>query len=207
MKYKYILFLICIIIMVISIVMTTQAFLTYEVATNNSYAIGNVKITLDESNVDELGKLIDNTRVQSNDYHLLPGYTYIKDPTITLKKDSVDSYVRILVTVNKINELKILYGNDFKLEDIYHNWGQNWTYYGKTDNDNQITYEYRYNLIVNGIEEDKKLEPLFEGFTIPQEATAEQLKQLENFEIKIVGHAIQSQGFENAEQAWLAFYE
>lgn len=189
-------------------VFTTMAFLTDVDKTSNTYTVGNVDIVLDESNVDELGMLIDNDRVQENEYHLMPGYTYVKDPMITVLNNSDDSYVRILITVNNIDGLKDIYGEDFTLEDIYDGWSEDWVYNSKDESlENVITYEYRYKKIVNGVDGDNKLEPIFKNFSIPGETTSLQLEEIQDLKIDVVGQAIQAVGFENADAAWNAFSE
>lgn len=206
MKNRYILILIGVAFVSAFSVVATRAYLMKEVSNTNGYSIGNVKITLDESNVDELGVIIDETRVEDNNYHLMPGYTYVKDPTITLKKNSVDSYVRVLITVNKKDILKEIYGDNFKLENIYNGWGDNWSYIKETDGNNgETTYEYRYNLVVNGANGDNRLEPIFESFTIPKETTSEQLEKLKGLEVKIIAYGIQTEGFASADEAWESF--
>ena len=44
-------------------------------------------------------------RVTENEYKLLPGHTYVKDPTVTVLKPSVASYVRMKVTFNNAKEI------------------------------------------------------------------------------------------------------
>lgn len=193
-------------IVCVSSVLTTMAYLTDTDEITNAYTIGNVDIILDEANVSELGILLDNTRVKENTYHLMPGYTYIKDPVVTVLNGSDDSYVRILVTVNNIDGLKDIYGMDFTLENIYDNWGQNWVYSGSDSSvENVITYEYRYNKIVNGLDGSIKLEPLFKEFSVPGDTTISQLENIQTLDIKVVAHAIQANGFANADVAWNAF--
>ena len=187
-------------------VFTTMAYLTDVDEVSNTYTVGNVDITLDEANVNELGVLIDNSRVKENSYHLMPGYTYIKDPMVTVLNGSENAYVRMLITINNVDGLKDIYGSDFTLEDIYTGWGENWKYVSTDNNvDNVITYEYRYKNIVNGLDGDNKLESLFQKFSIPVDTTIEQLEKIKGLEIKILGQAIQSDGFEDADAAWKTF--
>lgn len=206
MKNKYILILIAVAFVSVLSVLGTNAYLMAEVSNTNGYSVGNVKIVLNESNVDEYGVVIDDKRVDNNSYHLMPGYTYVKDPIITLKKNSVDSYIRVLITVNRKEALKDIYGNDFKLEDIYNDWGENWIYFNEINiDDDQITYEYRYKFIENGLNSDNSLEPIFKSFTIPKETTSEQLENLSGFDVNIVGYAIQAEGFKSEEEAWKTY--
>lgn len=205
MKKKGILIVFCTILVSVMSILVTTAYLTDTKTSDNTYQIGKVSIKLDESNVNELGELIDNSRVKENNYHLMPGYTYIKDPTITVLNNSLDSYIRILVTVNKINNLKEIYGDNFSLNDICNDLSSKWTYYGETLEDDKVIYEYRYNDIVNALNGNVKLEPLFKSFTIDESVTVEELETIKDLEIKIVGHAIQESGFNGADDAWLNF--
>lgn len=212
MKKKNILFIFCAILVSLISIRVTTAYLTHEVGFSNTYSIGNVKIVLDETDVDELGVPIENAmRVQKNKYHLMPGYTYVKDPIITVKSGSSDSYVRILVTINKIEELKKIFGNDFKPEMLVNGWDNEvWKSVNIIENtDNSNTYEFRYYKIVSGFENertvDKKLEPLFKSFTLPKTIDDEQLETIKDLEITIVGQAIQTQGFDSEDIAWKSF--
>lgn len=102
------------IMLVVSTVFTTLAFLksTSDVATN-TFTVGNVQISLDEALVNEYGEagkmdgetftkvatVAEADRVLDNTYKLLPGHEYVKDPTVTVKDKSELCYVRMLVTV------------------------------------------------------------------------------------------------------------
>lgn len=212
MKKKNILFIFCAILVSLISIQVTTAYLTDEVGASNTYSVGNVKIILDETKVDELGVPIENAmRVQNNKYHLMPGYTYVKDPMITVKAGSSDSYVRILVTINKIEELKKILGNDFEPEMLVNGWNNEiWKRNGIIENENNCnTYEFRYYKVVNGFENeksvDKKLESLFESFTIPKDIDGKQLETIKELEMVIVGQAIQTQGFDSEDTAWKSF--
>ena len=79
----------------------TLAYLTGTDTVNNTFTVGNVKITLDEAKVNTDGTpVVGADRVKTNEYHLLPGHTYTKDPTVTVKTGSDASYVRMKVTFN-----------------------------------------------------------------------------------------------------------
>lgn len=209
MKKKYIIFVLCGIFIFSTIIVfnvnSSYAFLNDVKEIKNTYTVGNINITLDEANVSELGLVIDEKRVIENYYHLMPGYTYVKDPTVTILNGSVDSYVRILITIDKISILKEIYGENFTLNDLYNNFNSNWIYSGETIIDDTITYEYRYQTIINGLNEDKKLEPLFDSFTVKNDLTKEQLTNLSSLEIKIIAQAIQATGFQDENTAWQSF--
>ena len=206
MKKKYLLFIFCVALISFISIRATVAYLTATKSEVNVFTIGKVVLTLDEAEVDELGNKKSDNRVYENKYHLMPGYTYLKDPTVTVKKGSNDSYIRVLITLNSIVELKAIYGEDFTPNNIYSNWGEKWSYIGKKENDDKsITYEYRYKEVVNGLKCDKKLEPLFEEFTIPGETKKSELESLEELNVKIMAQAIQKSGFENEQDAWNSF--
>ena len=207
-KYKYITIIFIGIIISILSMKYTFAFLTDYEKTPNIYTIGKISIALDETDTDELGVPIENSnRVHNNEYHLLPGYTYKKDPTITIKEGSEDSYIRILVTINKIEELKKIFGNDFQLESFVNEIDDEvWKHVNTIDNnDDSNTYEFRYYELVNAHDNEKKLASLFNSFSIPVSLTGEQLERISNLKITIIGQAIQATGFENEDEAWYAF--
>lgn len=191
----------------------TIAYLTDDEKETNVYTIGKVSISLDETAVDELGVPIENAkRVFNNQYHLMPGYTYIKDPIVTVNAGSSDSYVRILVTINSIKELNEIFDGNFSPKKLVNEWDdEKWLYIDTLDNkDNSNTYEFRYYKVVNGLDGEnkvsRKLEPLFKSFSVPGDLTKEQLETLKDLKITIIGQAIQNAGFEdNADDAWKAF--
>jgi hypothetical protein len=148
-------------------------------------------------------------RVEGNDYHLIPGQTYTKDPTMTVKKGSEESYVRMMVTINCISQLRGIFGDGFLPHEYIDGKDSNiWVYNSTVENgDNTVTYEFRYYKTVDAFEatEDIVLEPLFTSFTIPGELTGEQLATIADLEIRVEGHAIQTASFDNADAAWTAF--
>lgn len=191
---------------------TTLAFLTDEETSVNTFTVGKVKITLTETAVDELGVPIANAApVTENKYHLLPGKTYVKDPTITIEEDSESSYIRMLVTLNMHQQLLEIFGEDFSPGNYVNGYNsEKWLYNGSSKNiiENTITYEYRYYEPVSGLNNGNKvLEPLFNSLIVPGYIEGEDLAKISTLEIKVVGHAIQKSGFKNADEAWEAFEE
>lgn len=83
----------------VSSALLTIAYLTSSAAVSNVFTIGNVGITMTESQVKPDGTMTDGgaTQVDTNTYHLIPGKTYIKDPRITVNEGSVGSYLFVLV--------------------------------------------------------------------------------------------------------------
>ena len=198
------------VLLVAASVMGTLAYLTSTDNVTNTFTVGKVAITLDEAKVDENGKVIaDAERVKENSYKLMPGHKYTKDPTVTVKAGSEESYVRQIVTVSFNKEL-----NDAQLatnlDSIFQGYNASeWVRNAKdVKNENGktvITYEYRYKETVTATDGDTKLPALFTGIKIPENWTNEILEGFGEFEINIVAHAIQADGFANADAAWAKF--
>lgn len=205
------------VLLVTASVAGTLAYLTDEDTAVNTFTVGQATITLDETKVDEYGIPIEGAdRVDGNEYRLIPGQTYVKDPTVTITKGSEAVYVRMLVTISDIADLKALCGDDFLPQNYVNGtWdAETWQCVSTTDNgDDTMTYEFRYYdktaetavVDASGTTEDLVLDALFDSFTVPGEATNEQLEALEEMEITVVGHAIQATGFADAGAAWAAF--
>lgn len=103
---KAMLMTLCAIILVVATVFGTMAYLTSTDEVNNTFTVGNVKITLDEAKVDPDGSPVEGAaRVDRNEYKLLPGHTYTKDPTVTVVDGSEKSYVRMKVTFNNASKI------------------------------------------------------------------------------------------------------
>ena len=195
------------VLLVAASVMGTLAFLTSTDSVKNTFTVGKVKITLDEAKVDANGKVIaDADRVKENSYKLMPGHEYTKDPTVTVKAGSEESYVRQIVTVSFNKEL-----SDAQLatnlDSIFQGYNASeWVRNAKdVKNENGktvITYEYRYKTTVSAPNGDQKLPALFTGIKIPEDWTNETLAGFGGFEINIVAHAIQADGFTTAAAAW-----
>lgn len=110
-KTKALLMSLCAVLLVAASVLGTMAYLTDRKDVNNTFTVGNVAIKLDEAKVDENGtQVVDKdgnpvARVTENEYKLLPGHTYVKDPTVTVLTPSVASYVRMKVTFNNADKI------------------------------------------------------------------------------------------------------
>ena len=211
-KSKALLLSLCAVLLIAASVLGTMAYLTSTDEVKNTFTVGQVKITLDEAKVDENGKALTGEkaeRVKANSYKLMPGHTYTKDPTVTVKKVSESSYVRMLVTVTfdkTLTDEKLA----TKLDNIFTGYNAaNWirnakdtkTESGKTI----ITYEYRYKETVSAATEDNKLPALFTGIQVPGDWTNDDLAALGGIQINIVAQAIQADGFANADEAWKQF--
>ena len=103
---KALLLTLCAVLLVAASVMGTMAYLTSTDEVVNTFTVGKVAIKLDEAKVNADGTPVEGAaRVQGNEYHLLPGHTYTKDPTVTVLQGSEESYVRLKVTFNNAAEI------------------------------------------------------------------------------------------------------
>ena len=217
-KHKALLLVLCVVLLVSATAFGTLAYLTDTEAVTNTFTVGQVGLKLDEAKVDEMGNPDGDNRWQPTDedpeqeYHLLPGHSYTKDPTVTVDAGSEESYIRMMVTVtfeNALTDEQLATG----LDSIFAGYdAAKWPRHGKTvsDDNKTITYEYRYHTTVDGKDDEgenaaQKLEALFTTINVPGEYTNEQIAFLNGMEIKVEAHAIQKDGFANADAAWAAF--
>ena len=129
------------VLMFTAIALGTTAYITDTTGALNRFTVGDVSIHVDETAVDPSGKPIPGAaRVEENDYHLVPGRSYVKDPTLTIDAGSESAYIRMLVTL-----------------------------------------------------------------TVPGAITGEQLESIAEFDIQVLGQAIQAGVFPSADEAWSAF--
>lgn len=105
-RSKALLLTLCAVLLVTASVLGTLAFLTSTDEVKNTFTVGSVNITLDEAKVKTDGTPVEGAaRVKANEYHLLPGHTYTKDPTVTVKDGSESAYVRLKVTFNNAADM------------------------------------------------------------------------------------------------------
>ena len=105
-RSKALLLTLCAVLLVAASVLGTMAYLTSTDSVENTFTVGKVKINLDEAKVDADGKAVTPAeRVKGNEYKLMPGHTYTKDPTVTVEEGSESSYVRMKVTFNNAAQI------------------------------------------------------------------------------------------------------
>lgn len=113
-KSKALLLTLCAVLLVAASVLGTMAYLTSSAEVKNTFTVGKVEIKLDETDVTNPT----GPRVQANSYKLMPGNTYTKDPTVTVKAGSEESYVRMKVTFNNAAALMEMLPSADNLEDF-----------------------------------------------------------------------------------------
>lgn len=230
-KTKIFLSLACAVMLVVTSVMGTMAYLTSTDTVTNTFTVGKVHIKLDEAKIGDDGKALTGDaaeRVKKNDYHLLPGHEYDKDPTVTVLKDSEESYIKMVVTVNKADELDKIFAAhkaDFTLTDVIQGYDNTkWLLQGnggEKDAKGNRTYTFYYYRTVSAGDSDVVLEDLFTSIKVPGVLNNDEMETLEykitrnddgtttkteeKLTITVNAYAIQADGFDTADAAWAAF--
>ena len=180
----------------------TVAYLTSKDTVVNTFTVGNVAITMDETKVDENGTPIQGVdRVQANTYKLMPGHTYTKDPTIHVSDTSEEAYLGVKVVFENSAEA------DEKLSlnmlSIFSGFiAENWTIQEKTQEDNDVYYLLTRK---NTVTKNDNIQ-LFDYVVIPDEMTNEQIAYLNNIRMEITAYAVQKDGFSSAADALKAAF-
>ena len=116
----------CAIALVVSSVLTTIALLTSSSGVSNVFTVGDVKISMYETKVNSKGQPINANgeviaekggapiKVDTNSYHLIPGETYTKDPTIYINSGELDDMYLFVKSTNMIRSAEAGNYNDRK---------------------------------------------------------------------------------------------
>ncbi len=165
----------------------TYAYLTSTTGTvKNTFTIGKVAIKLDEAKTDVEG-VADTTadRVQGNEYKLMPGHTYAKDPTVHVLKDSEACWVFVKV----VDGLAAIEDTTTIANQITAN---GWTALSGVNN---VYYKQQ-----DAVTADTDL-VIFENFKIKTDADT---STYGDATIEITAYAIQQDGLTTAAAAWTA---
>lgn len=181
----------------------------------NTFTVGKVAIDLNETQVDLNGVPVPSAApVKKNDYKLMPGHTYTKDPTVTVKANSEACYIRAFVTVSLSDKFDKLFSDhvkDFAIGD-WVTLNANWTYITNVEDTtaNTRTYEvwYKNGAVQPAVTADTDLAPIFSKITVPGVLTNKEIDTIQGAKITVVAQAIQADGFVgngDAAAAWAAF--
>lgn len=188
MKKKIVSVCLVVCLLATAIIGTTLAYFTDDATVTNTFTVGEVTITMDETDVDIYGVKESDTRVTENKYKLIPGRDYIKDPTINVGASSEDCY--LFVTI------------DNGLSDVIEELDlAGWTY---VENGNY----YYYIGTGDGVDTEGKAVsagskvPVFSGFTVLTTVDADGLKAVNGEQIVVNAYAVQADGFDTAQAAW-----
>lgn len=194
---KALLLALCAVLLVAASVMGTMAYLTSSDTVTNTFTVGKVAITLDEAPVGTDGKETTGERVNANEYHLLPGHEYDKDPTVHVEANSEDSWIFVKVE-NGISAYESKAQN-------YKSITAQITEKGWTLLDGTTNVYYRSHVKVAS-ETDYVV---FERFTIDgnaQEVTGWKNITAETTKVTVTAYAVQKDGFTTAKAAWDATF-
>ena len=188
---KIVLGVVAIMLVIAVSVAGTIAYLTSKTAAvRNTFTLGNVTITLDEHEIeDEYAAELTTNTVQTNEYKLLPGHTYLKDPTVHVDDSSEDCWLFVKVT-NGIAGIEVDADDGDTIAEQMAALG--WTPV------NNSTDVYAYNAIVSGGSDVV----VFNNFTIA--GSVEDLSDYADAEIVIIAYAVQADGFATSAAAWAA---
>ena len=188
----------CAILLVVCSIVGTLAYLTSHAKVTNTFTVGKVKITLDESKLNTDGITVDpSVKVLTQTYHLMPGITYEKDPTVHVEVGSEKCWVFIKI-VNNIDAIDLANNpgtpNDGSIEDQIEANG--WT---------QLTGEtgVYYKADVDATLEAKDL-IVFSTVTIQSTVDNDTLEDFSDKTIDITAYAVQAAGINDAVTAWNA---
>ena len=206
-KRKALLMTLCAVLLVVASVFGTIAYLTDTEAVKNTFTVGQISMSMDEAKVNPDGTVVTGAdRVQANEYHLLPGQTYSKDPVIHVDANSEDAYIFIVVDNNGVEAIEeTAAGYTSVSAQILAN---GWTWW---KNDGNVHYFYKE--YTKG-QNDKELE-VFQQFKVGDSVTNEQLKAFyddaaANNDVAkaviVTAYAVQKAGFDSYEAAWDATF-
>lgn len=202
---KALLLMLCAVLLVAASVLGTMAYLTSTDAVTNTFTVGNVKITLDEKDVDN--STADADRDKANSYKLLPGHTYTKDPTIHVDASSEDCYLFVKV----VNEIAAIEGGKTVATQMTEKgWvavaGTTGVYVYTTDNANPAAVSASRNIAVfdNFTIDGTKVVNVPTGGTTPTGKL--NIADYDGKTITVTAYAIQKDGFESktASEIWTA---
>lgn len=192
---KALLSALCAGLLVVGSVMGTMAYLTDYEKVENTFTVGHVDITMDEAKANADGSLVENAaRVKENEYHLLPGHTYAKDPTVHVEAGSEDCYIFVKIE-NGIAAIESTADSYASIADQVSANG--WT---KLDGVDNVYYQEW----AKG-SADVDLE-IFANFTIGAEQTNDTMDDYGNAKVDVTAYAVQKDGL-NVTEAWGAISE
>ncbi len=179
----------CAVLLVISTVFATVAFLTSTDEVKNTFTVGNVEITLDETDVDLNGVKDGETRVKANAYKLMPGHSYTKDPTVHVDAGSENCWVFVKV----VNDIADITDTKTIAEQMTE---KGWSLVDGTTN------VYAYQTIATAGTDIV----VFENFKIKGDVANKALAAYAGKTIVVTAYAVQADGFDTAAAAWNAAF-
>lgn len=215
-KKRFVAILLCVTLVALAAIGATFAYLTDTKSVNNTFTMGNVKITLDETDI----KNPNGARVTSNEYNVYPGAVVTKDP-IVHNTGKNGAYVRAVVTIEDGMNWLGLYnenvwtapqeaafnaminntlGDGWELVDIAYDMS------GPNHPTSDFVATLKYTKV---LEAGKDTTAMFSQIAFPTKLTGNdvtsRIDQNGEFGINVVAQAIQADGFENWVDAFAAY--
>ena len=191
-KSKALLLTLCAVLLVTASMLGTMAYLTSTASVENTFTVGSVAITLDETDVDN--STADANRDQANSYKLMPGHTYTKDPTIHVAAASEDCYLFVKVA----NEITAIEGETTVAAQMT---AKGWVAVDGVTGVYVYTQSNAPAVVAGGSNVT-----VFDNFTISGTVDNATLATYNNKTITVTAYAIQADGFEGktASEIWTA---
>ena len=194
MKKKTVALLLALVLVFGMAVGGTVAYLTSKDAVVNTFTVGSVAITLDETDVDNSTEG-ENDRDQENAYKLMPGLEYVKDPIVHVDTTSEDCY--LFVTV--VDEIAAIQAADTVATQMAKKgWkavdgvANTFVYVGTAEGATApLAVTKGSNITV------------FETFTITGDVDNDTLATYEGKTITVTAYAVQKDGFEGKTAAYI----
>ena len=211
-KKRFVAILLCVTLVALAAIGATFAYLTDTKSVNNTFTMGNVKITLDETDI----KNPSGTRVTSNEYNVYPGAVVTKDP-IVHNVGANAAYIRATVNVSNWMNLCAAYYPDFKytfgqegykaaLNLLVGELGKGWSVVGVEAGDTFTIgqFDAKFILKYDGtLASGADTTAMFQTVTIP---TGIDNVNADSFSgVTVVAQAIQADGFDTWEAAFEAY--
>ena len=215
-KKRFVAILLCVTLVALAAIGATFAYLTDSKTVKNTFTVGDVKIKLDETNVNAP----EGDRVTSNTYNVYPGAVVTKDP-IVHNTGKNGAYVRAVVTIeNGVNWLSLYnenvgaapqeaafnaminntLGEGWELVDIAYDMS------GPNHPTSDFVATLKYTKV---LEAGKDTTAMFSQIAFPTKLTGKdvttRIDQNGEFGINVVAQAIQADGFDTWEAAFAAF--
>ena len=188
---KVLILALCAVLLVSATIMGTMAYLTSQAKVVNTFTVGSVAITLDETDVD--GSAGRDTK---NAYKLLPGHTYTKDPIIHVASNSEDCYLFVKV-VDEIADIQDTKTVAAQMKE------QGWEAVDGVEN----VYVYTVNGEKTAVSAEANV-TVFKSFKIKDDVTNTELAKYQDKTITVTAYAVQKDGFEGktAAEIWNAAF-
>ena len=215
-KKRFVAILLCVTLVALAAIGATFAYLTDSKTVKNTFTVGDVKIKLDETNVNAP----EGDRVTSNTYNVYPGAVVTKDP-IVHNTGKNGAYVRAVVTIEDgMNWLGLYNENVWTAPQeaafnamINNTLGEGWELVDiayDMSGPNHPTSDFVATLkYTKDLEAGKDTTAMFSQIAFPTKLTGKdvttRIGQNGEFGINVVAQAIQADGFENWVDAFAAY--